>query len=165
MVNVTDFKGKVALLHFWSIRCPACRIEEPLLEQLKQTLGPAGLEIIAVNLTDPPDEVMRYVQTNRMPFSVLLDGGMGFNLRTVRMGAKQTAFLVNPKNEAVLEVPGFPTTYILDCAGNAVAYSVGVARWESAPAQRFLHDLLGDRKACRPGSGPGPKMSQVVPGR
>ena len=35
-VSLKDFRGKVVLLHFWSIQCPACKIEEPLLEQLKR---------------------------------------------------------------------------------------------------------------------------------
>ena len=51
-VSLQDFRGKVVLLHFWSVQCPACRIEEPLLEKLKQAFGPSGLEILGVNLVD-----------------------------------------------------------------------------------------------------------------
>ena len=52
IVSLADFKGKVVLLHFWSIQCPACRVEEPLLQEVKRSFGPAGLEILWVNLVD-----------------------------------------------------------------------------------------------------------------
>ncbi len=56
-VSLNDYKGKVVLLHFWSITCPACKIEEPLLENLRRSHGGAGLEILGVNLVDPPTAI------------------------------------------------------------------------------------------------------------
>ena len=38
-LSTNDLRGKVVLLQFWSIQCQACRMEEPLLEQLKKTNG------------------------------------------------------------------------------------------------------------------------------
>ncbi|MFH1116009.1 MAG: TlpA disulfide reductase family protein, partial [Pseudomonadota bacterium] len=128
-VSLSQYRGRVVLLHFWSINCPACRMEDPLLQELKRSLGHTGLEILAVNLVDPPDQVARHAQSQGTPFPVLFDGGKGFDLQVVTMAGKRTAFVVNSKKEAILEVPGFPTTYIIDPAGNVVAYSVGPARW------------------------------------
>jgi thiol-disulfide isomerase/thioredoxin len=150
VVTLDQFKGKVVLLHFWSINCPACRVEEPLLHQLKKDLGPAGLEILGVNLVDTPQAVAGYAAANRMPFPVLCDGGQGFRLEVVNMAGKNTAFLVNPGKEAILEVPGFPTTYILDCRGSAVGYSVGATQWNGATALKLINNLVGEVKTCRP---------------
>jgi hypothetical protein len=50
--------------------------------------------------------------------------------------------------EAILEVPAFPTTYIVDCRGSAVGYSVGAARWNEKGAMGLLQTLLQDRKTC-----------------
>ncbi len=147
--TLKDFRGKVVLLHFWSIQCPACRVEEPLLQRLKQNLGSSGLEILGVNLVDPPQAILQHTMANRPPFPVLYDGGAGFSLRTVRLAGRNTAFLINPSKEAILEVPGFPTTYIVDCKGNAVGYSVGVAGWETPPAVALLRGLLADGKSCK----------------
>jgi thiol-disulfide isomerase/thioredoxin len=147
-VSLSDFKGKVVLLHFWSIQCPACKLEEPLLDSLKKSFGPAGLEILGVNLVDPPQAVINYVAANKMPFPVLFDGGAGFSLKIVNMSGKNTAFVVNPRQEAILEVPGFPTTYIVDCRGSAVGYSVGAARWDNTGAVGLLQGLISDRKTC-----------------
>jgi thiol-disulfide isomerase/thioredoxin len=148
IVSLKDFRGKVVLLHFWSINCPACRTEEPALQQLKRAFGASGLEILGVNLVDSPKDIMGHAAANSTPFPVLFDGGRGFNLKVVNMGGKNTAFLVNPLQEAILEVPGFPTTYILDCRGSAVGYSVGVAQWNNQAALSFIQGLIADRKSC-----------------
>jgi thiol-disulfide isomerase/thioredoxin len=150
-VSLSDFRGKVVLLHFWSIQCPACRMEEPLLDQLKRNFGPLGLEILGVNLVDPPDAVVRHATANHLPYRALFDSGRGFSLRVVNMAGKRTAFIVNPAMEAILEVPGFPTTYVIDCTGSAVAYSIGAARWDTPYALDLIRQLLEQRKTCASG--------------
>jgi peroxiredoxin len=147
-VSTGDYRGKVLLLRFTSIQCPACRQEEPLLEQLKQRFSRAGLEIVGVNLVDSPQAIAQHTLTNQLSFPILFDGGGGFSLKPVEFGGRRTAFVLNPRKEAILEVPGFPTTYILDCSGLAVGYSVGAARWDDEAAISLIQGLLGDRKAC-----------------
>jgi len=151
-VSLADFKGKVVLLHFWSIQCPACRLEEPLLHEVKRSFGPAGLEILWVNLVDSPQAIAQHAASNKMGFPVLHGGDRGVTLKMVSMSGKNTAFVVNPIMEAILEVPAFPTTYIVDCRGSAVGYSVGCARWNDKGAIGLLQALIQDRKTCLSGS-------------
>lgn len=151
-VSLNNYRGKVILLHFWSINCPACRYEEPLLHQLKQTFSPADLEILGVNLVDPPLAVINHASTHGAPFPILFDGGQGYELKVVTMSGKKTAFLVNPSKEAILEVPGFPTTYIVDSQGKAVGYSVGAARWNDRSALALIQSLVTQRRSL-PGMG------------
>ncbi len=151
IVSLSDFRGKVVLLHFWSIQCPACRMEEPLLEKVKRAFGPEGLEILGVNLIDQPQNIFNHCASNKVPFAVLFDGGGGFSLKPLRIGGKATAFVVNPQKEAILEVPGFPTTYILDCRGDAVGYSVGAARWDDRSAVSLIQSLIANRRTCLAG--------------
>jgi thiol-disulfide isomerase/thioredoxin len=153
-VSLSQYRGRVVLLHFWSINCPACRLEEPLLQQLKRSFGHTGLEILAVNLVDPPVQVANHAYANKTPFPVLFDGGRGFDLKVVTMAGKKTAFVVNSKKEAILEVPGFPTTYIVDSTGNAVGYSVGPARWNNGSVLALLQNLV------RQGGAYGPRAAQ-----
>ncbi len=147
-VSLQDFKGKVVLLHFWSISCPACKVEAPSLDSLKKTMGPMGLEILGVNLVDPPPAIKKFNQTKRAPYPLLVGGGLGFSLQSFTVGGKQTAYVINPNKEAILEVPGLPTTYIIDCSGAAVGFSVGVARWNHQMARNFLNGLLKDSRSC-----------------
>jgi thiol-disulfide isomerase/thioredoxin len=148
-VSLNDYRGRVTLLHFWSISCPACKIEEPLLKELKKNMGPMGLEILGVNLVDPPPAIRKFNQIKRSPYPILVGGGLGFNLKSFTVAGKQTAYVINPANEAILEVPGLPTTYIIDCSGNAVGFSVGVARWNHQLARNLLNGLLKDTRSCR----------------
>jgi thiol-disulfide isomerase/thioredoxin len=147
-VSLSDFRGKVVLLHFWSIQCPACRMEEPQLEKVRRIFGPAGLEILGVNLIDQPQAIFNHCASNRVPFPVLFDGGAGFSLKPLKVAGKPTAFVVNPSHEAILEVPGFPTTYILDCRGDAIGYSIGVARWDHRSAVSLIQGLIANRRTC-----------------
>ena len=151
-VSLADFKGKVVLLHFWSIQCPACRVEEPLLQEVKRSFGPAGLEILWVNLVDSPQAIAEHAASNRFLLPVLHGGDRGVSLKVVNMSGKNTAFVVNPGMEAILEVPAFPTTYIVDCRGSAVGYSVGAARWNDKGALGLLQALIQERKTCFSGS-------------
>jgi peroxiredoxin len=148
-VSLGDFRGKVVLLRFSSVNCPACRLEEPMLDDLHRRFGSAGLEIVGVNLVDSPQEIAQHAAATKAPFPVFFDGG-GFSLKTVDMSGRRTAFVLNPKREAILEVPGFPTTYILDCRGLAVGYSVGAARWTDGSAVSLIESLVNDRSACKP---------------
>lgn len=155
-VSLNNYRGKVILLHFWSINCPACRMEEPLLHQLKRSFPPSDLEILAVNLVDPPQAIIGHATNNRSPYPVLFDGGHGYELRVVNMAGKKTAFVVNSSKEAILEVPAFPTTYILNGQGNVVGYSLGAARWTDRSAMALIQSLVAQRGAAQLRSGPVP---------
>jgi thiol-disulfide isomerase/thioredoxin len=151
-VSLQDYRGKVVLLHFWSVQCPACRIEEPLLEKLKQVFGPSGLEVLGVNLVDAPQAIFNHAASKKFSFPILFDHNGSYKLKPISMGGRNTAFVVNPQQEAILEVPGFPTTYILDCRGNAVGFSVGAARWDNRAAVALIQNLIADRKTCLSGT-------------
>lgn len=151
-VSLKDYQGKVVILHFWSINCPACQMEEPMLVQLKQSMAARGLEILAVNFVDSPQSISQYITTKRPPFPIMQRGASGFDLKVVKMGGKTTAFVVNPAMEAILEVPGFPTNYIVDCRGSVIGYSVGPARWDSPYALSLLERLLKPAQGCVLGS-------------
>ena len=148
-VSLSDYRGRVVLLHFWSINCPACKAEEPALLELKRKFGPAGLEILGVNLVDSVPEVAQFATAAKTPFPLLVGGG-DFSLRVVEMGGKRTAFVLNQAQEAIFEVPGFPTTYIVNCGGSAVGYSVGAARWTDAAASAMIQRLVTDTQMCTP---------------
>jgi thiol-disulfide isomerase/thioredoxin len=37
------------LIHFWAISCPACKVNMPHLQILRDTYGPYGLQVVAVH--------------------------------------------------------------------------------------------------------------------
>jgi len=136
-------------------------MEEPMLVKLKQSMVARGLEILAVNFVDPPQAISQYIAAKRPPFPILQRGESGFDLKVVKMGDKTTAFVVNPAREAIIEVPGFPTNYIVDCRGDVIGYSVGPARWDSSYAVSLLERLLNPANGCVVGGLPGRTPARV----
>ena len=47
-LSLSDMRGKVVLLEFWTGWCPSCKKSMPVLQSLHKSLSPKGLEIIAV---------------------------------------------------------------------------------------------------------------------
>lgn len=74
-VRLEALRGKVVYLDFWASWCEPCRTEMPDLISAYGTHSPAGLEILAVNLTDQEvrRDVRAFVADLGMTFPVLLD--------------------------------------------------------------------------------------------
>jgi len=72
-VVLSSLRGKTVILHFWASWCPHCLSEMPLLEQLGREFAARGVEVLAINLAEPPRRVARYVKAHGLHLRVLLD--------------------------------------------------------------------------------------------
>lgn len=71
-VTISSLKGKPLLINFWSINCPPCREEMPLLEEASITKS-SDVIVIGVNLGDSQGDIESFVKTNKITFMVLQD--------------------------------------------------------------------------------------------
>jgi peroxiredoxin len=71
--RLTKNSGKPVLLFFGATWCPACRTEIPAMKNIFKTYTPKGLEIAYINIGESSKRVGRFVQTNSLPYRVLLD--------------------------------------------------------------------------------------------
>jgi hypothetical protein len=62
--------------------------------------------------------------------------------QALRSGTPAT-FVVNSNSEAIYEMPGVPTTYVINRQGQVVGNAVGLINWEQGPLAEFLESLLG----------------------
>jgi thiol-disulfide isomerase/thioredoxin len=67
--RIAAYRGKVVLLDFWATYCPPCIKAFPHVAELQRTLGPAGLQVLAVSLDQPEDwkkavEILRAKKAN-----------------------------------------------------------------------------------------------------
>lgn len=111
VVELSSLRGKAVLVNFWATSCATCIEEMPDLVRLHQEWHPRGLEIVAVAMQyDPPNYVLNYAETRRLPFKVALDID----------GSAAAAF------GGIL---GTPTTYAIDPQGRIFKRYLGIPDW------------------------------------
>lgn len=117
-LNLAQLRGKVVLVNFWATSCPGCIHEMPSLVDTWRKYNGRGFETVAVAMEyDPPEYVMNYAQSNKLPFTVALDTG----------GAVAQAFG---------GVVGTPTSFIIDRQGRIVQ------RYLGEPDFKQVHQLI-----------------------
>jgi thiol-disulfide isomerase/thioredoxin len=93
-VKLSDYKGKVVLVNFWASWCPPCKEEMPILEKVYQKYGDKNFVILAVNMDTSEGAMKEFLEKNRYSFPI-----------------------VRIKGEAGLNIPGLPTSYLVDKEG------------------------------------------------
>ena len=105
--SLDSLRGSVVLINFWATTCASCIREMPALAELFEKYQPRGYRMVAVAMPyDPPNRVLDYARTRKLPFDVVLDID-GSVLR------------------AFGDVPGTPTSFLIDRNGNIVHKYLG----------------------------------------
>lgn len=117
-ITSQDLRGKVVLVNFWATSCVTCIKEMPQLVETYNKYKDNGFELVAVAMNyDPPNYVLNYAQTRKLPFHVALDtqGDLAKSFGDVKLT---------------------PTTFLIDKKGNIIKRYVG------EPEFGALHQLL-----------------------
>jgi peroxiredoxin len=77
-LEISDLRGKVVLLRWWTEGCPFCAATAPALVSLEQRFGVRGLEVIGVFHPKPPgkwsmEKVRQAVAEKQFTFPVAID--------------------------------------------------------------------------------------------
>ena len=73
-IPLESLRGKVVLVKFWATSCVTCVRQMPDTTEIYETLGPKGLEVIAVAMSyDPIEFVKQFTATRKLPFVVAPD--------------------------------------------------------------------------------------------
>ncbi len=77
--SLSDFRGDLVLLDFWSTTCGPCERQMPHLKSLESEFADDGFRVVSIN-TDPPQRsrnrnVGHYLEHWDLEFDVLLDDG------------------------------------------------------------------------------------------
>ncbi len=112
-ISMSDLKGKVVLVNFWSTGCGSCVKEMPELVNTYNAYKAKGFEVIAVAMPyDPPAQVLNYATQKALPFPVMHDG---FSKITDEFGGVNLT----------------PTAYIFDKQGKRLQYTIGALDFAS----------------------------------
>ncbi len=120
-VRLSDFRGKIVFLNFWTTWCPACRIEMPSMEKLHQKFKDQNFAMVTINLQDSASQVIAFFKEYKLTFTALLDS----------TGEVGTRFRINT----------IPTTFILGKKGQIIAKVVGPREWDSKKSIALFEHL------------------------
>ncbi len=125
-ISLSDFRGKVVMVHFWATWCPPCVEELPTLAKLNQSLAGQDFEMFAVSVDEGgADAVTSFLHQNNLNVPVLLD----------------TDHAISSKYGTYK----FPETYILDRAGIVRYKIIGPRDWRDPAALNLLRSMMASR--------------------
>jgi peroxiredoxin/Mg-chelatase subunit ChlD len=119
-VSLSELRGKIVILNFWTTWCGYCAVEVPALESIHNEYGPQGVVVLAINQGESLQTVERYAWDHGIHFTVWLD---------------EDQWAGN-----IYQVRGIPTTYYVDREGVIRAVFRGTRTYEQFVAQ--LEELL-----------------------
>ncbi|MBB5389939.1 MULTISPECIES: peroxiredoxin [unclassified Herbaspirillum] len=117
-VALKDLRGKVVMVNFWATSCTTCIGEMPQMIETYNKFKDQGLDFVAVAMSyDPPNYVLNYTETRKLPFQVALD-------------------TQDKLAQAFGDVKLTPTTFVIGKDGNIIKRYVGEPQFSE------LHQLL-----------------------
>jgi thiol-disulfide isomerase/thioredoxin len=120
-VSLSEFRGKIVFLNFWTTWCFDCRIEMPVMEKLHQKFKNNDFAMVTINLQEPVSQVKQFFKDYGLTFSALLDsdGEVGAHFR----------------------ITAIPTTFILDKQGIIIGKITGPRNWDGKKAFALFEHL------------------------
>lgn len=117
-ISPESLHGKVVMVNFWATSCATCVAEMPKMVDTYNKFKSQGLEFVAVAMKeDPPNYVINYAETRKLPFKVALD-------------------VSGDAAKAYGNVAMTPTTFVIDKDGKILK------RYLGEPDFAALHKLL-----------------------
>jgi len=125
-LNLSQWKGRVALVNLWATWCAPCRKEMPELNALEEKLGGKDFEVVAL--------------------SVDRKGIEASGKFLAEVGAKALKLYVDPTSNAFTEskAAGLPATLLIDREGREIGRLVGPAEWVSSEAVKLIEAAIAE---------------------
>jgi peroxiredoxin len=71
--SLSDTRGTLVAVNFWTTWCPDCQLEMPVLQAADERYANDELVILGVDVEEPPTAVESYIQPHGYTFPILLD--------------------------------------------------------------------------------------------
>ena len=102
--RLSDYRGKVVMLHFWSATCPFVMRYDERLKEITNDYSKRDVIVLAIdsNSNETPDQIKAVAQKRGVPYPILIDPG---NKVADQFGAITTphVFLIDQKGKLAYE--------------------------------------------------------------
>jgi len=123
-VSLSDYRGKVVILHFWATWCPYCKRLQPGLDALYKKYQQDGVELLGISFSEDADADPQGTLVKRgHKFKTLLKGG---------------------RVAGLYQVSGTPTTFFID--RNGLLRAVTMSSDPDEPGLEKMVQLLVNEK-------------------
>ncbi|WP_181444210.1 TlpA disulfide reductase family protein [Pseudoxanthomonas sp. z9] len=106
IVDLAEHRGKVVIVTFWASWCGYCLKELPVLDALQKKVDPQWLQVIAVNVEDPP-ATYRQMMRQMRDYSLLQSRD------------------ANGDIARTYSVKAYPNLWVIDTQGRIASHHVG----------------------------------------
>ncbi len=172
-VSLSEYRGTNTYLVLTETDCASCQAELPNLAELHERFGGDGMEVVLVVQGADTEQLVRFVATNDIPYTVLADPDDTLHA-TYGTSADPRAFFIDPEGRISyiggISVP--VAEYILANPGPFVHAPGGPGVGEAAPdfalmdttnVEVTLSDYQGKNVLLVFGSAGSPRMENKVP--
>ena len=121
-MKLDDYRGQIVYLDFWASWCGPCRESFPFMNDLDREFHDQGLSVIAISVDKTAEDARRFLSRYPARFALALDAA----------GACPAAY----------ELPGMPSSYLIDREGRVRAVHAGFRSSDKAEIRRQVLDAL-----------------------
>jgi peroxiredoxin len=125
--SLSDYRGDVVLINFWTTWCPPCLVEMPALQQAYEKYHEQGFSILGINWTEVDDraQIRPFVQELGLIFPILLD-------------------VDSEVSEDLYQILGLPTSIYVSRDGVVQEIFIGALQLENLEAR--IQSLLEEKQ-------------------
>jgi thiol-disulfide isomerase/thioredoxin len=125
--QLADHKGKLVVLDFWATWCGPCMQTMPLVDGVARDFADKGVELVAVNLEEQPEQIKSMLERHKLKLTVALD----------RDGVVAAKYAVT----------AIPQTVVVDRDGKVARLFVGGGQNTADALRKTLEELTGPKPA------------------
>jgi len=100
-VSLSDFKGKIVVINFWSTGCPPCRAEIPDFVEVYNEYKDKNIQFIGVGL-DNAENLKAFAEEYNISYPILIDGSIDTISGKWRINFIPTTYIVNENGKVVV---------------------------------------------------------------
>ena len=116
--TLSDYKGKVVFINFWTTWCPPCKDELPFIEEIYKEFNENKEDVIILGIANPKSEEYEYYQDNKKTEEIkefLKDNNLSYPVLFDESGEVFWKY----------QIQAFPSTFMINKDGEVYGYVTG----------------------------------------